>query len=225
MHSMIQLGKLLSEPNCRYENAIFMFSHFFCPEIQLTRIIKCSFLFNSAYVTTVSLIQTHFINSSEFILNIKTKTNIILISCLLNYMLGWFSADGEYVVTTLTKAVLHYTGSIYWTPPAIFKSSCEIDVRYFPFDQQTCFMKFGSWTYDGFQVKSINLIEMKWYLSELHSFSFNFNWFHLFDIWIIAVNTLVQCEPEMAHIRQIQRGFYEVNVRKWGILFFFLVLL
>lgn len=62
------------------------------------------------------------------------------------------SADGEYVVTTMTKAILHYTGKVVWTPPAIFKSSCEIDVRYFPFDQQTCFMKFGSWTYDGDQV-------------------------------------------------------------------------
>jgi hypothetical protein len=63
------------------------------------------------------------------------------------------SADGEYGVTTMTKAILHYTGKVLWTPPAIFKSSCEIDVRYFPFDQQTCFMKFGSWTYDGFQVR------------------------------------------------------------------------
>ncbi|XP_033610438.1 acetylcholine receptor subunit alpha-L1 isoform X2 [Cryptotermes secundus] len=68
------------------------------------------------------------------------------------------NADGEYVVTTMTKAVLHHTGKVVWTPPAIFKSSCEIDVRYFPFDQQTCFMKFGSWTYDGFQIdlKHIN---------------------------------------------------------------------
>lgn len=30
--------------------------------------------------------------------------------------------------------------------------SGEIDVEYFPFDEQTCVMKFGSWTYDGFQV-------------------------------------------------------------------------
>uniref|UniRef100_A0AAU6PBS5 Nicotinic acetylcholine receptor alpha2 n=1 Tax=Protohermes xanthodes TaxID=1452977 RepID=A0AAU6PBS5_9NEOP len=68
------------------------------------------------------------------------------------------NADGEYVVTTMTKAVLHHTGKVLWTPPAIFKSSCEIDVRYFPFDQQTCFMKFGSWTYDGDQIdlKHIN---------------------------------------------------------------------
>lgn len=55
-------------------------------------------------------------------------------------------------MTTMTKAVLKHTGKVHWTPPAIFKSSCEIDVRYFPFDQQTCFMKFGSWTYDGNQI-------------------------------------------------------------------------
>ncbi|XP_063539685.1 acetylcholine receptor subunit alpha-like 2 [Cydia strobilella] len=68
------------------------------------------------------------------------------------------NADGEYVVTTMTKAVLSYTGKVLWTPPAIFKSSCEIDVRYFPFDQQTCFLKFGSWSYDGDQIdlKHIN---------------------------------------------------------------------
>lgn len=77
----------------------------------------------------------------------------------LSFNLQFYSADGEYVVTTLTKAVLHHTGRVYWTPPAIFKSSCEIDVRYFPFDQQTCFMKFGSWTYDGDQV--IQTIQIK----------------------------------------------------------------
>ena len=33
-----------------------------------------------------------------------------------------------------------------------FQSSCTIDVTYFPFDQQTCIMKFGSWTFTGDQV-------------------------------------------------------------------------
>uniref|UniRef100_T1IUC4 Uncharacterized protein n=1 Tax=Strigamia maritima TaxID=126957 RepID=T1IUC4_STRMM len=62
------------------------------------------------------------------------------------------NADGSYVVTTMTKAVLNYDGTVVWKPPAIFKSSCEIDVEYFPFDQQECFMKFGSWTYDGYMI-------------------------------------------------------------------------
>nr|CAI54098.1 nicotinic acetylcholine receptor, alpha3 subunit [Bemisia tabaci] len=62
------------------------------------------------------------------------------------------NADGNFEVTLATKATLNYTGRVEWKPPAIYKSSCEVDVEYFPFDEQTCVMKFGSWTYDGFQV-------------------------------------------------------------------------
>ncbi|XP_063223428.1 acetylcholine receptor subunit alpha-like 1 [Bacillus rossius redtenbacheri] len=62
------------------------------------------------------------------------------------------NADGNYEVTIMTKAILHHTGKVTWKPPAIYKSFCEIDVEYFPFDEQTCFMKFGSWTYDGYMV-------------------------------------------------------------------------
>ena len=51
-----------------------------------------------------------------------------------------------------TKATLRASGKVEWKPPAIYHSSCEMDVEYFPFDEQTCVMKFGSWTYDGFQV-------------------------------------------------------------------------
>jgi hypothetical protein len=54
----------------------------------------------------------------------------------------------------MTKAILHHTGKVVWKPPAIYKSFCEIDVEYFPFDEQTCFMKFGSWTYDGYLVSN-----------------------------------------------------------------------
>ncbi|KAL1763270.1 neuronal acetylcholine receptor subunit alpha-2, partial [Sigmodon hispidus] len=58
------------------------------------------------------------------------------------------SADGEFAVTHMTKAHLFFTGTVHWVPPAIYKSSCSIDVTFFPFDQQNCKMKFGSWTYD-----------------------------------------------------------------------------
>ena len=68
-----------------------------------------------------------------------------------------FSADGDFIVTTMTKAVLHWDGRVVWTPPVIFSSSCEIDVEFFPFDEQACFLKLGSWTHDGYQVCKLNI--------------------------------------------------------------------
>lgn len=90
----------------------------------------------------------------------KERTENLNSSCFFYFL---FSADGEYVVTTMTKAVLTYTGRVSWDPPAIFKSSCEIDVRYFPFDEQTCFMKFGSWTYDGYRVSFFSYFFVRWW--------------------------------------------------------------
>ncbi|CAJ0596267.1 unnamed protein product [Cylicocyclus nassatus] len=57
------------------------------------------------------------------------------------------NADSYYNITISTKATLHYSGQVTWEPPAIFKSLCQIDVRWFPFDEQECYLKFGSWTY------------------------------------------------------------------------------
>ncbi|KAK3091433.1 hypothetical protein FSP39_019854 [Pinctada imbricata] len=45
--------------------------------------------------------------------------------------------------------VIEHDGSVIWIPQAIFKSSCAIDIMHFPFDVQTCKMKFGTWTHDG----------------------------------------------------------------------------
>ncbi|XP_056653037.1 neuronal acetylcholine receptor subunit alpha-5 [Monodelphis domestica] len=61
------------------------------------------------------------------------------------------NADGRFEGTS-TKTVVRYDGTVAWTPPGNYKSSCTIDVTFFPFDLQNCSMKFGSWTYDGSQV-------------------------------------------------------------------------
>uniref|UniRef100_A0A670HL04 Cholinergic receptor nicotinic alpha 1 subunit n=1 Tax=Podarcis muralis TaxID=64176 RepID=A0A670HL04_PODMU len=62
------------------------------------------------------------------------------------------NADGDFAIVQDTKVLLDYTGHITWTPPAIFKSYCEIIVTHFPFDEQNCSMKLGTWTYDGTMV-------------------------------------------------------------------------
>ncbi|XP_059904245.1 neuronal acetylcholine receptor subunit alpha-6 isoform X1 [Gadus macrocephalus] len=58
------------------------------------------------------------------------------------------NAVGDFLVEDKTKALLKFDGTITWVPPAIFKSSCPMDITYFPFDYQNCSLKFGSWTHD-----------------------------------------------------------------------------
>ena len=53
-----------------------------------------------------------------------------------------------------SRAMVRHDGNVFWPPPAKLRSSCKIDITHFPFDDQRCSMKFGSWTYDGFQVSS-----------------------------------------------------------------------
>uniref|UniRef100_A0A8C3WZR8 Cholinergic receptor nicotinic alpha 4 subunit n=1 Tax=Catagonus wagneri TaxID=51154 RepID=A0A8C3WZR8_9CETA len=67
------------------------------------------------------------------------------------------NADGDFAVTHLTKAHLFHDGRVQWAPPAIYKSSCSIDVTFFPFDQQNCTMKFGSWTYDKAKIDLVSM--------------------------------------------------------------------
>jgi len=75
-------------------------------------------------------------------------------SCNFRAMLYVCSADGNYEVTLMTKATIHPSGLVHWEPPAIYKSSCTMNVEFFPFDEQLCTMRFSSWTYDGYQVRS-----------------------------------------------------------------------
>lgn len=73
------------------------------------------------------------------------------------------SADGNYEVTLMTKATVYNNGMVVWQPPAVYKSSCSIDVEFFPYDMQTCVLKLGSWTYDGFKVT------VTWRMATMHS--------------------------------------------------------
>ena len=55
--------------------------------------------------------------------------------------------------TTYTNNVaLQYDGRCTWLNPAMFRSICSVDVTNFPFDDQECELKFGSWAFDGSKI-------------------------------------------------------------------------
>ena len=74
-------------------------------------------------------------------------------------LLTFFSADEAFDGTYPTNVVVTNEGGCTYIPPGIFKSTCKIDITWFPFDDQECEMKFGSWTYDGFKVGQEYLIK------------------------------------------------------------------
>ncbi|GAB1606017.1 neuronal acetylcholine receptor subunit alpha-10-like [Argonauta hians] len=56
-------------------------------------------------------------------------------------------------------AMIDSNGSVFWPPIVRMRSSCKMDITYFPFDDQICKLKLGSWAYDGFQVDVTNLTD------------------------------------------------------------------
>uniref|UniRef100_A0AAY4EFL8 Cholinergic receptor nicotinic alpha 9 subunit n=1 Tax=Denticeps clupeoides TaxID=299321 RepID=A0AAY4EFL8_9TELE len=81
-------------------------------------------------------------------------------------------ADDDFSGPVDTNVVLRYNGEITWDAPAITKSSCVVDVAYFPFDSQQCNLTFGSWTYNGNQVD----ITMAMDSGDLSDFVENVEW-------------------------------------------------
>ncbi|XP_044006695.1 neuronal acetylcholine receptor subunit alpha-7 isoform X2 [Aphidius gifuensis] len=67
-------------------------------------------------------------------------------------VLMYNSAEEGFDGTYQTNVVVTHNGNCLYVPPGIFRSSCKMDIAWFPFDDQHCDMKFGSWTYDGYQL-------------------------------------------------------------------------
>lgn len=65
---------------------------------------------------------------------------------------SFYSADEDIDSKFPTNIVVYNTGLCSWIPLGIYISSCSINIKWFPFDDQYCKLKFGSWTYDGSKI-------------------------------------------------------------------------
>ncbi|OWF50205.1 acetylcholine receptor subunit beta-type lev-1-like [Mizuhopecten yessoensis] len=52
---------------------------------------------------------------------------------------------------------IYYTGVVLWSPPGTISSTCNADVTYYPFDLQTCLLRFMPWGYTTAEIQ-INAI-------------------------------------------------------------------
>ena len=89
---------------------------------------------------------------------------------------SYFSADDYSKGYFKSLASVDYTGNVFWPPPTKFRSTCPVDVTYFPFDDQTCNLKLSSWMYDGTKVSGYweEQYQTMWY-----SWNTNTVYFHI----------------------------------------------
>lgn len=52
------------------------------------------------------------------------------------------SIDGKFDVAYYANVLISSDGGMYWLPPAIYRSTCAIEITYFPFDYQNCTLAF-----------------------------------------------------------------------------------
>ena len=43
------------------------------------------------------------------------------------------------------RALVSHDGNVHWEPGSIFSTTCDIDIRYFPFDEQECIIEIGAY--------------------------------------------------------------------------------
>ncbi|KAG0725665.1 Acetylcholine receptor subunit beta-like 1 [Chionoecetes opilio] len=135
------------------------------------------------------------------------------------------NADGNYEVRYKSNVLIYPHGEVLWVPPAIYQSSCTIDVTYFPFDQQTCLMKFGSWTFNGDQV-SLSLYNEKDFV-DLSDYWKSGTWDIVEVPAFLNVMTNTPTETDITFYITIRRKtlFYTVNLILPTVLISFLCIL
>ncbi|KAI6225567.1 Neuronal acetylcholine receptor subunit alpha-10 [Aphelenchoides besseyi] len=86
------------------------------------------------------------------ITNLRIPCDLLWTPDLVNYN----NADDFSTTYMRARAMVFHTGTVFWPPPVRLRSLCRISVTYFPFDDQLCSLKFGSWSYHGFQLDITN---------------------------------------------------------------------
>ena len=55
------------------------------------------------------------------------------------------------------RAVIYYDGRVHWEPGGNFRTTCDIDIYYFPFDKQRCDIVIGAWVYHSAKMNVTNV--------------------------------------------------------------------
>ena len=85
---------------------------------------------------------------------VKKKTQLSAYNAY-SYVCSAKSIYNELFYKRFRVSVTH-EGLVNWVPGGKFITSCQLDITFYPFDDQTCNIDLVDWAYHGLQVKLIN---------------------------------------------------------------------
>ncbi|CAJ0940362.1 unnamed protein product, partial [Ranitomeya imitator] len=94
-----------------------------------------------------------------------------------------------------TFVYLDYTGRVYNNKPMLIKSSCKVNLYYFPFDHQNCCLTFSSWTHT---IQDMDLSFWR-HTNDTRSFTSNYKKNGEWDILEVIPSHVVLTEEDDNH--------------------------
>jgi len=70
------------------------------------------------------------------------------------------------------RVLLHSDGLLHWEPGGIFRTTCDINIAYFPFDSQRCPLVIGAYSYHSTRMNISNASRV----ISTHDFRVNGEW-------------------------------------------------
>uniref|UniRef100_H3A037 Acetylcholine receptor subunit epsilon n=1 Tax=Latimeria chalumnae TaxID=7897 RepID=H3A037_LATCH len=135
-------------------------------------------------LTTNVWIEIHWVNSAaswgpqSLTLSHSQLTHLV-------FSRSWCDKDvGDisqlFIIIIIKSYKVYPDGSIYWLPPAIYRSTCSITITFFPFDWQNCSLVFRSQSYSASEIRLLlaveNSTEIEWVDIDPSDFTENGEW-------------------------------------------------
>lgn len=124
--------------------------------------------------------------------------------CMMSILSHTFSADELMPDFERIRVLLRHDGMLHWEPGGIFKTTCDIDITYFPFDRQQCPLLIGAYSYVSSKMNITNASNV------IHTQDFRRNgeWhvFHTTAEWDI---TFLDCCPGTGYSHVVFSLFLE----------------
>ncbi|XP_023333751.1 acetylcholine receptor subunit alpha-type acr-16 [Eurytemora carolleeae] len=124
------------------------------------------------------------------------------------------SASESFDATFPVNMVVSSNGRISQIPPGIFKSTCLVDITWFPFDEQNCFLRFGTWTHMRDRINLVLSSGDEKGHADLSQFKENGEWFL---VGVPAVRTVLKypcCVGEYTEV------YFHIIIRRRTIYYF-----